>query len=380
MKSPDMKTYVLFHGRMPSEKAAALWAAKTAEALADAGESVELVVSAHSVKEDPFEVYGLTRALSFHRLTGFDMVRSRLPISIAFFLSVLSYAFSAVTYVRENASRDAVIISNEPLALFFLPFFFRNCYLEVHVFPRHPWLYAPLMRRMKGIIAINAWLAGECARVFGVMPENIIVARSGVEVEKFAPSGTQAEARARVGLPQEGAIALYTGHLYAWKGADTLAEAAKEIPETLVVFVGGTAGDIAAFRASHGATKNIRIHGHVPHADIPAWQRAADVLVLPNTAKEAISKYYTSPMKLFEYMASGTPIVASRLPSICEVLTDDTALLVEPDNAGALAAAIASVQGNADAATQRARAARAAVEQYSWRSRGTLIADFVRER
>ena len=67
------------------------------------------------------------------------------------------------------------------------------------------------------------------------------------------------------------------------------------------------------------------------------------MLVLPNPAS-AISSRFTSPLKLFEYMAAGRPIVASDLPALREVLTPDAdAVLVAPGNAGALAAGIRRV-------------------------------------
>src|SRR3989338_7168842 len=84
-----------------------------------------------------------------------------------------------------------------------------------------------------------------------------------------------------------------------------------------VGFVGGTEKDRAKVKVKSEKLKNkdnVKIIEHRPHDEIPFWLRAADILVLPNTAIEDISKYYTSPMKLFEYMASGRPIVPSDLP------------------------------------------------------------------
>ena len=100
----------------------------------------------------------------------------------------------------------------------------------------------------------------------------------------------------------------------------------------LVVFVGGTLNDIKNFKKKYIESKNILFTGYKEHKEIPIWQKSADVLVLPNTAKEKISKYYTSPMKLFEYMASKRAIIASDIPSIRELVNDDMVYFVEPDN------------------------------------------------
>jgi glycosyltransferase involved in cell wall biosynthesis len=103
---------------------------------------------------------------------------------------------------------------------------------------------------------------------------------------------------------------------------------------------------------------------------MPLWQKAADVLVLPNTAKEEISARYTSPMKLFEYMASGTPVVASRLPSIVELTGEQRATLVEPDDPQALASGIKSVLAGGEA---RSAHALAWVRDHAWQERAVRI-------
>ena len=65
------------------------------------------------------------------------------------------------------------------------------------------------------------------------------------------------------------------------------------------------------------------------------WLAAADILVIPTSGKEPIGARYTSPMKLFEYMAARLPIIAAKVPSLTEILSDDSAFWFEPDNASA---------------------------------------------
>lgn len=122
---------------------------------------------------------------------------------------------------------------------------------------------------------------------------------------------------------------------------------------------------------------NIKILGRRPHHEIPLYLKAADVLVLPNSGKEDISRLYTSPMKLFEYMASMSPIVASRLPSICEILNDGNAVLVEPDRPEALASAVESVLGNELLVRAITKQALVDVEKYSWDRRAKMILEFI---
>jgi glycosyltransferase involved in cell wall biosynthesis len=123
---------------------------------------------------------------------------------------------------------------------------------------------------------------------------------------------------------------------------------------------------------------NFRLQGFVPPTQVPTYLAAADVLVLPNTAKAAISRLYTSPLKLFEYMAAQRPIVASDLPSLRDILTPQhNAVLVTPDDPTALAAGIAQVLADPHLAERLTRQAAEDVKQYSWEQRATRIWQFI---
>jgi len=119
--------------------------------------------------------------------------------------------------------------------------------------------------------------------------------------------------------------------------------------------------------------------GRRPHGEIPIWLRAADVLVLPNTARENISKYYTSPVKLFEYMASGRPIVASDLPSVKALVDERMAVFFEPDNPKDLADKIHWVLENPQDAQNLALLAQEEVLRYTWDKRAGCIIEFIEQ-
>jgi glycosyltransferase involved in cell wall biosynthesis len=117
----------------------------------------------------------------------------------------------------------------------------------------------------------------------------------------------------------------------------------------------------------------VRILGPKPHADIPYYLRAADILVLPNSAKDTDARLYTSPMKLFEYMASGTPIIAADVQSLREILSDTTATFFTPDSAEAFAVRVSEVFAHNDEAREKARVASLSVQEYSWTNRAKNI-------
>ena len=135
------------------------------------------------------------------------------------------------------------------------------------------------------------------------------------------------------------------------------------------VIIGGEHEQVTSLQSKY---PRVRFLGFRPYRELADNQAAADVLILPNTGKDEISALFTSPLKLFTYMASGRPIVASDLPSIREVLDESCAYFVPPDDAQALARAIAAALKDS-AAQQKAARARELVVSYTWAARAKKI-------
>jgi glycosyltransferase involved in cell wall biosynthesis len=218
----------------------------------------------------------------------------------------------------------------------------------------------------------------------GVPSRRILVAPDAVDLRRFASLPERTAARAELGLPAEAPVVVYTGHLYPWKGAHTLALASRHLPsDALVCIVGGTPADLDKFRSflDRERLDSVRLAGYVSPAEVPTWLAAADVLVLPNSARETISASYTSPLKLFEYMAARRPIVGSDLPSLREVLRHDAnAHLVPPDDPAALAAGVRALPADPTRARRLAEAAWHDVQGRTWDARAQTIVSFVEDR
>jgi glycosyltransferase involved in cell wall biosynthesis len=122
-----------------------------------------------------------------------------------------------------------------------------------------------------------------------------------------------------------------------------------------------------------GLDARVELTGLVPPADVPALLARATILVLPNVAS-AISARFTSPLKLFEYMAAGRAIIASDLPAIREVITDDVnGLLVAPGDAAALAAAVTRLASTPALADRLARTAFEHARTFTWERRAERL-------
>lgn len=375
------KLFLIFHGRFPSNKAASLFAAKSAEAFAKEGLVVELLVPRRFGREggDPYTYYNVPKTFRIVYLPLVDLPSRSHLTRIRFALSFFSFSLSCYAYLAVHASREDIIYSNESLPLFFASYTFPQTFYEMHDFPESGFRFFTLfLRRMRWVLIHNHWKAARAEKLFKVKEERVLCEPNAVQVEDFDIPLTREETREKLNLPQDKKIVLYTGHLYSWKGVDTLALAARELPsEYLVIFVGGTPEDVEKLQSTTVGVDNVRIVGWKPHSEIPVWQKAADVLVLPNTAKEDISKYYTSPMKLFEYMASRVPVVASRIPSIEEIVTEEDVFFAEADSPASFAKTIQKAVEGPEEAQKRAASAYTKVLQFTWEKRAKRILAFV---
>lgn len=236
-----------------------------------------------------------------------------------------------------------------------------------------------LLDRLDGVVAISHGL-GERVLAAGFPADRMLIAPDAVDPQRFQRPRARSEARRSLGLPEDGKIVGYAGHLYPWKGVYTLADASAELPDgTRVLIVGGTEPDVRALRdhVQRRGLSSVVLVGHVPPACIPEYLAAADVLVLPNSAQEEISRRYTSPLKLFEYAASRRPIVAAAVPALKELLRHrDSAWLVQPDSPSHLAAGLRVVLADEALAARLIDGASRALGAYTWRARARQLLDF----
>ena len=181
----------------------------------------------------------------------------------------------------------------------------------------------------------------------------------------------------------------YVGQLYPWKGAGLVIDVAARVPEAKVVIVGGQTNwtrddpEIAALadRACDlGVAERVELRGHVPYDRVPDALTAATVALLP-LPDEPVARLFTSPLKLFDYMAAGVPIVASDLPALREVLRhEENALLARPGDPEAFADAVRRLLADNELAVRLGRQARADVTGYSWDARATALLDVLGAR
>ena len=226
-----------------------------------------------------------------------------------------------------------------------------------------------------GLVTVTEELRHEYVGL-GIPQSKVLVLPDAIDLRRFAASPDKRAAREILGLPTNERIVVYCGHLYPEKGVDVLVEASRFCPETRFYFVGGWPEQIERMKSLTAHLPNVSFIGFEVNSRIPIWLASADILALPNSAKFHHARV-TSPMKLYEYMASRRPIIATSIPALVGVLHHrESAFLVEPDSAAEMADAIHTLLGDERLASEIAAHAWAEVQRNTWENRALAISEF----
>lgn len=204
---------------------------------------------------------------------------------------------------------------------------------------------------------------------------------NGVEAGAFAELPARADARAAFALPADRPLVGFTGSLRPWHGLHVALDALPGVPEALLVVAGDgeIRGELEDRARRLGVTDRVRWLGHVDHARVPVLLAALDVAVAPYPPLESFAY---SPLKLFEYLAAGVPVVASRVGQVTTILEDGRrGTLVSPGDAVDLAAALRTVLVDAGggARSVAAEARGWALREHSWDARARRLTALLEE-
>jgi len=216
----------------------------------------------------------------------------------------------------------------------------------------------------------------------GVAAEKIVLNPNGVDVERFRPGTGGAEARRELRIENDEVVAGFVGTFGPWHGLEKLAEAIKSIPDNvrvrfLLVGSGSLHAEVEKQLEAETAAGRVIFTGAVSHDRVPKLLDACDILVAPHVPLADGSEFFGSPTKIFEYMAMGKGIVASRLGQIGEVLVDqETALLVEPGNVEELRSALVRLIESEELRRRLgAKAREVAAREHTWRHNAQRVLD-----
>lgn len=358
--------------RFPSERAHSAQVAYTVAAFATVGKMVEIVVPSRreTISQNAFEYFKIppNKNITITTIKVPDTIRFG---RLGFWFHHIWFALRLRSYIKKKNPK--LLYSRDESVLYFLrnlsvPFVWESHLGKWNVIAK------VVAKKSTKLIVISRGLQN-FYKDRGVSILKIAVAPDGVSLESFETAETKDAARERLGLPIDATIAMYIGSLEKWKGYDTFINAARFFPEATFVVIGGKEKEVKRLRSEF---PNVLFLGSRPYAELPGNQKAADVLVIPNTAKDIVSLQFTSPLKLFTALASHVPIVASDIPSIREIANAGEVFYVRPDDPEALAKGISEalhpLEGKkyADAAYRKA-------QSFTWEMRATNILSAIAE-
>ncbi len=360
------RLYFIVNANLPNERAHGIQSMQMCAAFAENGYKTVLLLpykigsSDNKIKD----FYGIEDTFLIKHLPIF--ILPKYFGKVAFLTRWLSFSVSILIYLfiigRKN---DIVYVRGEmvlPMAL--ISKRVSLCW-ETHIKPGRMKLYMWAMNRCKLLVTATKIYREELINTFNVPENKIITEPDGVDIDKFNSDISIKKSRDKLELPQDRKIILYTGTDIPWKGLSVFKDAVRLLPDSyLAVFV----GDI---KEDYKEDKRFLYVGFKNHIEIPLWLASADYLIVTGSHTSVKSQLYTSPLKLFEYMASKKPIIAFDIQSFREVLNTGNAFFVSPDSPEKISKQIIGISDNQSAL--KAEKAFSDVKKYSWYLRVSRI-------
>lgn len=359
---------------IPSSSANSIHMMKMAQAMASNGHDVLLLAPRGNTQANIFSYYGVRE--NFKLITHVKRPGS---------LGLVSYSFQNISHAR--AFKPDLVFSRCLMSAWISLLAGLPTLFEIHDSPRsiNP-VAQKIFKRIAnhktcaGLVVVSQALRDHMASSHHIPGNKIIVAPDGADA---LPAGsTQSPFTKKENKFHAG----YTGHLYKGRGIDVIASIAEQLPDVEFHIVGGNAQDVSEWREKIQAFQNMHFYGHQPPGIVPDFLRHFDVLLAPYQKKVAVAgnvgdtSAWMSPLKIFEYMASGKPMICSSMPVLMEILRhDDNAILCTPDDASDWVGAIKYLRSNPAAAHKIAEnAQKDFLNHYTWQKRAENILNEMR--
>jgi glycosyltransferase involved in cell wall biosynthesis len=246
-----------------------------------------------------------------------------------------------------------------------------------------PWLFERFVasKTRKRLVVITDALVNKLEDQFPSFRRNAdtVISPNGVELEQYIDLPSAPIARKQLGL-SESLTVVYTGSFYAGRGIDLLHSLARQNPGIQFVWGGGTPCTTDEWRqkVKEEGLSNVYVSGFINNDELPLYQAAADILMMPFSTVIAGSSggnsvEICSPMKMFDYLAAGRAIMASDLPVLHEVLNESNAMLLPPDDRTAWNQALNHLVSDRYLRKSLGKQARKDASQYAWVKREAAI-------
>ncbi len=363
-----MKILAIAMSRIPAPNANGIQVMKVCQALTQLGHEVILLVPDMEpwggTRDDLKAFYGLEQTFDVRWLSG---------------TSRRAFTWQAVR--KACKYNPDLIYSWSPQSSVFALLHRLPLIFELHEPPLGrfgPHWYRAFLRLngKKRLVAITDALEDVLAQKYG-LPSDVVIAPNGIDLERYDSLPSPEFARRELGFIDAPTV-ICTGHLYAGRGVEIFVALAEKSPQAQFVWVGGRPADVDVWRERAKGQKNVKFTGFVQQAELPLYQAAADILIAPYASQISGSSggdsaSVASPMKLFDYMAAKRAIITSDLPVIREVLDEESAIFVPPDDVDAWHATLEGLLDDDVLREKLAKNAYAIVGEYTWQARQRKI-------
>jgi glycosyltransferase involved in cell wall biosynthesis len=367
-----MKIACISASRIPSTTANSMQVMKACQAISQLGHEVHLILPKHQSQLKNIDLashYGLKTQFPIEFLPSVPKLK-RYDFTL--------WAVRKARQLKADASYIWFVQAGIISLLAHLPVIF-----ELHGPPEG--IFGPTLFRLfqnipgkKRLLPITTALAYQLQDNFGVDYNDqrlVRVTPNGVDLERYINLPEPAAARAVLGLPEALTVG-YTGHLYQGRGMNMLVELARCFPNLSFLWVGGHENDVVKWKKLLEEEKvaNITLTGFVENSQLPFYQTAADILLMPyekviTGSSGGDSTSYASPMKMFEYMACRRAIISSDLPVIREVLNTSNAMLCPPEDVASWSQALGNLIYDEEKRQLLAEQAWSDIQRYTWLER-----------
>lgn len=382
-----MKIAYCTNVRLPSERAHGHQIAQVCDSLARLGHEVTIFAPFRkNVVTDSYHAYyNAEPAVKIEHLGSFDPIQSPLLPGVTGLLTLNAMLRRAlrtslrdshfdIAYTRSPALLPAMLESGIPVVL------------ELHQLPRrNKRAFVKQCNQCRVVSCLTSPMR-DALLEWGVSAEHVMVAGDAVDIGRFKTLPSKEAARQQFKIQTERLVVGYVGRLKTLgmeKGVASLIDALKFLHDAHEFFglvVGGPAKDQNEYEAlAKDAGLNgtdVLFTGEIPAADVPAALAACDIFVMPFPDLPHY-RYNMSPLKMFEYMAAGRPIITSDLPTVRDVLSDETAVFCKPGDTASLVLALHWIKEHPQEAAERTLKAQELVKTHTWEERMKRILEAV---
>lgn len=370
-----MKLIYIANTRVPSEKANSVQSMKMCQSFSNFFTTVEFWTGkSRNIKkmksvENIYDFYGVQDKFKIKKIFQYDsFILGHTNEFLWSNIRGLIFALNVLLKLRKNLYKDAIVYTRSWYVLLILKTFTRRkVFFEAHK-------YSPkiinILQRCDGLIVINNFLLN---RYSSHDFKKIIKLHDAVDIEEFSSISNYSRKN-----PSDKFNILYFGSLYPHKGVETVIDALTFLPENFYfTCIGGEGAyfeKLVDYVKEKKLSHRVTLSNFIPKKQLLKYIDRADFLVIPNSNKYE-ENLGTSPLKLFEYMASRRIIISSRIDAITEVLSTEEAFFFVPDDSLSLANQI--IAASLVDSSNKIRKSFKKAQKYSWDNRAREIFNFI---